>query len=111
MKHTLLLFIFSLLIGGAAHAQVSYQGAPVKQSPADLQLKVYPNPVTTYININQTDAVEQMAIYSITGRRMKTFRTDKVYKHYVGDLPRGIYLVQLLGKKDKILKTQRITKR
>ena len=31
-------------------------------------------------------------------------------KFYVGDLPRGIYLVRILGDKNKVLTTKKISK-
>ena len=45
-------------------------------------------------------------------REMKSFDVaEGGEKYYVADLPKGMYLIQLLGKSSKIIKTQRLSKR
>jgi hypothetical protein len=101
MKQTLLLFSFLCLgffASGQAHAKAD--------------LTVYPNPVTDYISVQDNhDAVGQVLVFSLVGRRVKTFDHVKGEQYYVADLPKGMYLVQLVDKNQRILTTHKLEKR
>ena len=77
------------------------------------ELNIYPNPVTTFISLNAAaeKQVKKIVIFNLVGRKMKTFEFVSGEKYYVGDMPKGMYLVQLIGKKNQVLRTKRITKR
>lgn len=101
MKQTLLVFFFVF----AAFAL----GA---QNSAKMELSVYPNPVMENITVqDQADAVGQVLVFNLLGKKVKTFEASKGENYFVGDLPKGVYLVQLLGKNKQTLKTQKIEKR
>lgn len=74
-------------------------------------IKIFPNPATDYIELSDTDKVSQIVIYNLTGREMKRFDAFSGEKYYVGDLPKGLYLVQLTDSKNQTIITQRVSKR
>ena len=124
MKHILLVFV--LFISGLASVQAQRaddcQGCGNNSSNTNrtsfsnnntVQIAVYPNPITEYINVRDNDdQVNQVVFYSITGRKVRVLDDiDSNERYWVGDLQNGMYLVQLIGKNNKIITTQRINKR
>ncbi|MEN9610852.1 MAG: hypothetical protein RLZZ628_1666 [Bacteroidota bacterium] len=75
------------------------------------ELSIYPNPAQDFIGITQEDLVGRILVYNMVGRKMKNFEVEKGEKYDITDLPHGMYLVQLVGKNNKILLTQRLSKR
>jgi len=77
-----------------------------------IDLTIYPNPATDFIIINdEKSSVNQVIIYNLIGRKIKGFRSATDNKYFVGDLPKGMYLVQMLGVDGTVITTQRISKR
>ncbi len=74
-------------------------------------ISIYPNPTTDYITINNEDAVKNIVLFNMVGRKMRTFTAEKGERYEVSDLPNGLYVVQLFGKNNKVLTTQRLTKK
>ena len=97
---------FSFTQGNSGTSQNKNSGKLDKES-----LQVFPNPADNFIGISTNDLVKRIAVFNLVGHEMKTFTANKGQKYYVGDLPKGIYLVQLLGHEGKVLKTQRVSKR
>ena len=113
MKKNLLL-LFLLFCGSILMAQNSNNQQLAlldKTTKSKGELKIFPNPATNFISVSENDQVKQILVFNLVGRKMKTFKAIKGEKHFVGDLPKGIYLIQLLGDKNKILRTQRVSKR
>ena len=114
MKHTLLflfLFVFSLSV---AYAQTSFSDSlDIKplSNKEKVELQIFPNPATDYISITNNEVVKYVTVFNLVGRQMKSFEAIDGEKYYVGDLPRGMYLVQLLGADSQIITTQRVNKR
>ncbi|MEI6410038.1 MAG: T9SS type A sorting domain-containing protein [Bacteroidota bacterium] len=101
MKSLLLVFAFALS-SVVLFAQ--------KNSKPDLS--VFPNPTTEYISVeDHTDAVGEISLFSLAGRKVKSFTFNKGEQYYVADLPKGMYLVQLIDKSKRILTTQKLEKR
>lgn len=101
MKQPLLVFLF-LIAAVALRAQNSSRP----------ELSVFPNPATENIAVqDNADAVGQVVVFNILGKKVKAFEAAKGENYYVGDLNKGVYLVQLLGHNKQILKTQKIEKR
>ena len=123
MKKTLLLTtILSLLFFGVVWSQTAssidnspqfaalseYSGSSF-QTP---KIKVYPNPATHYIMLSKVQAVRKIKILSLIGNAIKTYKVQALEEKYdVADLPNGLYLVQLLDYKNKVITTQRLNKR
>ena len=47
----------------------------------------------------------------MVGRKIRIFATEKGERYEIGDLPNGLYVVQLFGKNNKVITTQRLTKK
>lgn len=110
MKQTLLLILlaFSSII---AIAQLSADGSG-EAFPQPVKISIYPNPATNYISINKDENVKQITIFNLVGRKLKTFEdVEKDEQYDVSDLPNGMYLIQVIDKSNKIITTQRISKR
>lgn len=101
MKQPLLVFFF-LVAALALRAQSS-------QLP---ELAVFPNPVSDNIFVqDHADAVAEVIVFNLLGKKIKSFEAAKGDNYYVGDLPKGVYLVQLVGRNKQTLKTQKMDKR
>lgn len=74
-------------------------------------LKIYPNPATTYFRVFQDDAVASIMIYSIVGNPVMDFKATDGGQYDVSSLPQGMYLVRMLDTDQNILKTVRLSKR
>ncbi|MBL7827055.1 MAG: T9SS type A sorting domain-containing protein [Saprospiraceae bacterium] len=103
MKQLLLVFFF-LLGGLALSAQQTTNQKP--------ELAVYPNPVIDNFTIHDNnDNVTEVTVFNLIGKKVKSFEHLKGEYHYVGDLPKGVYLVQMLDKSKRIITTQKMDKR
>lgn len=110
MKQTLLATLFAFL-SLALWGQSSPDGS-TSTSPQPVKISVFPNPATNFISINKDDNVEQIAVFNLVGRKLKTFEgVEKNERYDVSDLPNGMYLVQVIDATHKIVTTQRISKR
>jgi len=113
MKHTLLLFFlctFSLSLPAQSIGERLAINSP--QSEEKENITVYPNPATTHIGLSSSNGVERIIIFNMVGRQMKNFQAGEGDKrYYIGDLPRGMYLIQLLSIHNEILTTKRVSKR
>lgn len=100
-----LLLVLVLMLGGfALQAQQTNSTKP--------ELSVFPNPAIDNISVyDNNDVVTQIAVFNLVGKKVKTFEHLKGEYHYVGDLPKGVYLVQMIDKGKHILTTQKIDKR
>ncbi len=78
----------------------------------EINVRIYPNPATSYIGLDNGRTVKHLVIYNVVGRRVKDFEVNRSdAQYYVGDLPSGMYLVQLLGENQQVLTTKRLNKR
>jgi hypothetical protein len=110
----IVLSIFFLLFTFAAFAKSSPAsiGDDPGPQPKQTKVSVYPNPATSFISVNQADNVKQIAIFNLVGRKLKSFEDIVKDQQYdVSDLPNGMYLVQVIDNSNKIITTQRISKR
>ncbi len=74
-------------------------------------VKIYPNPAFNFIGLNNVSNVGSIIIYNLVGRKMKKFTPQEGERYDIADLPRGMYLVQLLGTDGKVVTTQRMSKK
>ena len=107
----ILLLIPILLISISVMGQSSNSKTPSQISKISNPSKIYPNPAYNFIELNNVSEVSSIIIYNLVGRKMKKFTTQKEERYDIADLPRGMYLVQLLGKDGKVVTTQRMSKK
>lgn len=101
MKQPLLVFLF-LIAGIALRAQ----------NATHPEFSVFPNPALENIVVqDHSDAIGQVIVFNLLGKKVKTFEAAKGESYYVGDLAKGVYLVQLVGRNKQVVKTQKIEKR
>lgn len=74
-------------------------------------LRVYPNPSSNYLNVSTSPLVDQVRLYNMVGRVVKTFEASRAGVYDISNLPNGIYLVSLVDAKGNVLKTTRVTKK
>jgi hypothetical protein len=102
MKFTLLSFLFVVVFGFTATAQ-SAKSAP---------LKVFPNPTTEFFSVNDMgENTGYVSVFSLMGRNLREFEFVKEERYYIGDLPKGIYLIYMQDKNKKTISTHKIEKR
>ncbi len=107
MKQTLLSLFFFMVMFGAASAQTTAKG-PIDRPG----LAIYPNPAVEYIAVNDEDAiVHQIVVFNLVGKKIRTFEAEPDERFPIGDLPKGMYLVQLLDSDSKIINTQKVNKK
>lgn len=132
MKRTLLLAFFAVLTfaafaqerppsecePGIGHANANHNYAAFASRQAEpaenVDYTIYPNPVSDYFSLDQ-ESVEKgsasvLNLYNLLGQRVRTFRVEKEQRYNVADLQGGLYLVQLLDDKGKIITTRRLQK-
>lgn len=110
-----LLFLVMVFFNLSAFAQAS-RGTELTDTGSqyelhDRDIQVFPNPFTSYISINAPADVSRVFVYNTIGTKMKSFYFELGQRYYVGDLPRGIYLVQFVSQDNKILTTRRVSKK
>lgn len=82
------------------------------QNVSKPDLSVFPNPAIDYICVqDNNDLVGHLAVVSMTGRRVKEFEFSKGEHYSIVDLPKGMYLVQILDRNKQVLTTQKLNKR
>lgn len=78
---------------------------------SDLEdIYIFPNPVANYFRISNDGEVDQVIVRNILGRKMRTYRAYSGARYNVFDLPQGVYLVSLLDRSSKVIKTMRMSK-
>ncbi len=117
MKRTLLITIFSLstlfaFSQNSPDGSEGYAFSPYETEFLTPSISIYPNPATNYISINNDENVKSITIFNLVGRKLKTFKDIQKNEQYdVTTLPNGMYLVQVTDFSNKIITTQRISKR
>lgn len=76
-----------------------------------LELQVFPNPVQTHFSINNNTKVKDIVVFNLVGKELKRFIYSDDERYFLGDLPKGTYLVQFVDRQKNILTTRRISKR
>ncbi|MFA5574972.1 MAG: T9SS type A sorting domain-containing protein [Brumimicrobium sp.] len=67
------------------------------------ELVIYPNPVSNSFQIKSTESINEVAIYSIAGQKLETWKGQKKYN--VLGYPEGIYFVKInTAKREKTIK-------
>ena len=105
MKKKLLIYLFCFVSFGVfAQAEKKVEwGSPI--------VSVFPNPATEYITVTNEETVKNIFVFNLVGRKIKTFDVTKGERYEISDLPNGLYVVQLIGRNNKVMTTQRLTKK
>ena len=107
-KIILLSFLFFMAFAASAQLAQNTSGTPSYRSYKQT-LKVFPNPATEYFQLNdRNNSVDQINIYNIVGKKMGSFNVEEGKKYYLDQLPKGMYLLQLISDDKKIISTQRL---
>jgi len=107
MKRQILLFSF-LLISIVAFAN---NELPIERFWDPPKVSVYPNPTSDFFGISNSTEVARLTIFNLVGKEMRSFEAEEGIKYSVGDLPNGMYLIQMTDHNKKIINTQRLQKR
>ncbi len=116
MKRTLLAIVFSL-ITVFAFSQSYPDGSDGFRSPQETlyeqpTISIYPNPATNFISVDHDENVKSIVVFNLVGRKIISFQDIQKNEPYdVSTLPNGMYLIQVINNADKIITTQRISKR
>jgi hypothetical protein len=111
MKQTVLLFLFTI-ITLTAFSQTGFNDRlNIDFHSEKVDIKVYPNPVVDNLRVSDNNDIDQVQIFNLVGKTVKSYDYLKGRNYYVGDLPKGIYLVQFSDRKSKTIVTKRISKR
>ena len=109
-----ILFTLLLCFAFSASANGSMGDGVVSQNtiePPEIKITIYPNPATEFIQITNFEEISEIIVFNLVGRKMQTFKVTGDEKYNVSKLPKGMYLIQLLNHSNKIITTQRISKR
>ncbi len=110
MKKNLLFILLSLILVTAVSAQ-SNDANPVAHFTSKKNISIFPNPATDFISLSDAKDVKQLIVFNVVGRKMKSFMVNEGEKYNISELPRGKYLVQIINHENKIITTQRLSKR
>jgi Secretion system C-terminal sorting domain len=74
-------------------------------------INVFPNPVTTYFQLEENDVVKNIEVYNSVGRKVFDFHvTQDDEKFNIVNLPAGMYYLRMMSSSGEIVHTARITK-
>ena len=110
MKKNLLFILLTFFLASAAFAQ-SDSDKQIAQLTSKKNISVFPNPAINFIGLSETEDVKQLIVFNVVGRKMKSFMVSEGEKYNIAELPKGMYLVQILDFDNKIITTQRLSKR
>lgn len=74
-------------------------------------IRVFPNPATSYFELTDVNGVDQIKVYNMLGREVRSYRAYTRQQYNVADLPDGLYLISLMNDRKGIVKTVRLNKR
>jgi len=79
-------------------------------SPENFSVKLFPNPTPDYIMLSENSIVNEITIYNIIGRSLKTFKVQNGARYDISNLSAGMYLAKLTDADGRIIKTLRVKK-
>lgn len=75
----------------------------------EAQVKMFPNPTSDFFQLSNNTIIDQVEIFNILGKQVKTFGANE-QSYFVGDLPKGIYMVRLTDEDSNSTKTMKLKK-
>ncbi|HAF27761.1 MAG TPA: hypothetical protein DCG75_01825, partial [Bacteroidales bacterium] len=91
---------FAYFMGGNSNSEVL-------GNEASTDILVYPNPASSYINVNVLNGTKQgtVSIYNMIGSLVKVVEIEGNVKEInISDLPAGSYIISVEDEKDPIVK-------
>ncbi len=82
----------------------------VLQTRTSTSISIFPNPATHYFKVTENDNIQELVVTDLLGKKVKMFPYAPEAQYDVQDLRKGMYLVQIISKDQKILKIQRLIK-
>ena len=73
-------------------------------------ITLFPNPTADQFTLTENTVVESVRVYNILGGMVKSYEANINGTYDVADLNTGIYLVQLLGDENEVLRTMKMNK-
>jgi hypothetical protein len=74
-------------------------------------LVIFPNPADNYFSIKNDNNVSRISLFNVVGKEIANFYHARGATHDISNLSRGIYLVRLVDRNNKVLKTIRLNKK
>jgi outer membrane lipoprotein-sorting protein len=88
-----------------------FNASPSSTNEVEVEkISMFPNPTDGEFSIKAGNAVKKVVVYNLTGRAVREFETAGKRSFDVSDLPRGNYLVRMLGKDGSSLVTRLLQK-
>ncbi len=89
------------------------QEATANIDPSDqIKLRIFPNPTQDYFYLQgQESSIHKIEMFSLLGSQVRSFNAVTESPYYVGDLPRGMYMVYLYDAYGKAVKIFRLRKK
>ena len=107
----ILLFTLAIHCQSVAKPTNAQSSLTSKKAISKTALKIYPNPATHFIQLQEVTGISAVIVYNLVGRKIKQFIAEKGKSYSIKDLPKGMYLIQLLGYDGKVVTTQRMSKK
>jgi len=86
------------------------EGANDPKDSISTSISIFPNPATHYFKVTDNDNIKELVVTDLLGKTVKTFRYGADTQYDVQDLRKGMYLIQIISKDQKIIKIQRLIK-
>ncbi|HRN97923.1 MAG TPA: T9SS type A sorting domain-containing protein, partial [Flavobacterium sp.] len=69
-----------------------------------VSLSLFPNPVSSSLNINSSVPVTGIELFDLTGRKVKSIKGDDIRTVVLSELPSGTYMVNLKTVSGRLVK-------
>jgi hypothetical protein len=76
----------------------------------EANVQLFPNPVSDFFTLTHADAVNQIRVFTISGRLVTTFTAKPDGTYPVAGLPAGNYLVALYDKQERVFQAIKLIK-
>ena len=73
-------------------------------------IRVFPNPVVESFEIGHSERIASIRVVNMVGREVRAFDYAPQSAYAIGDLPQGMYLIQLRDREERVIHTQRVKK-
>jgi hypothetical protein len=73
-------------------------------------LNIYPNPASDFIQLTENSLVRRLVVYNVLGSPVVTFNALANQKFDISGLPKGVYMVELVGQNGETTKTVKLLK-